>query len=121
MSDDTVTFQEFFDEQTALLKKMGWPGGKNQEGAHKQLLAAIVEVTEALAETNWKVWKPTYLDPINDGQRERLKTELTDIMQFVINTAIYMDYTAEELSDGLRAKLRVNHRRTDAGETTRGQ
>lgn len=120
MTDDTMTFKQFFEQQEILLTRMGWPGGKNQEGAHKQLQAAMVECVEALGETNWKVWKPNYLDPISAEQRELLKTELTDIMQFVINTAIYMEYTPEELSDGLWGKLGINHERVDNGETTNG-
>lgn len=119
MPERTVSFEEFFKAQYELLEKMGWPGGKNQEGAHKQLTAAMVEIVEALSETNWKVWKPNYLQPLSEEQRSKLKTELTDIMQFVINTAIYMDFTAQDLSDGLRAKLKINHERTNNGETTR--
>ena len=118
--DTTMTFKEFFEAQNELMLRMGWPGGVDQEGFRNHILAATSELVEALHETNWKPWKPNYLEPLAPGQRENLKTELTDIMQFIINAALCMGYTAEDLSDGLRSKLRVNHERVDNGETTNG-
>ena len=118
MTDKTISFQEFFNEQQVLMERMGWPGGTGQEGLRNHFLAAQVEIVEALMETNWKPWKPDYLFPIDNDARACLGTEITDAMQFLVNAALCMGFTAEDLSDGLRAKLIVNHQRTDDGETT---
>lgn len=118
MTDTTMTLRKIFLEQALLLEKMGFPGGLSQEGAHKQLTAALVECVEALNETNWKVWKPNYLEPLSVEQQKAFATELTDIIQFVVNAAIYMGYTADDLDEALRAKLLVNYSRIANGEVT---
>ncbi len=113
----TVSFEELFDEQQKLLDRMGWPGGKSQEGFRNHILAAQVELVEALCETNWKPWKPDYLLSMSKESRKRCMVELTDVMQFIVNASLCMSFTAEDLSDGLRAKLKINHQRVDNGET----
>jgi hypothetical protein len=117
-----MTLEEIFVAQITLMEAMGWPAGApdsakcggNQDAAKAHLLAAIHECTEAMNELNWKPWKKNR--KIVD--RDAFATELMDIVQLVVNAALVMGYTNEDLAKALRVKWAVNFQRIDAGEVT---
>lgn len=115
-------FEELIDIQRDLQKLMGYPGAPkfksdnfDSKGVKEMLLAAMVECSEALGEVSWKPWKPEEYKTVD---KHLLATELTDIIQFVINAAIYANLTAEDLDTALRAKWQVNIQRIKDGDTT---
>lgn len=112
-----LDFKEMFNAQRTLQSSMGWPNGHGEAGCKENLLHAIVEIVEALNETNFKNWKKQKLI-VN---RIKLATELTDIFQFLTNAALAMDLTAEDLTLALRAKWDVNQQRIDDGEVRRAE
>ena len=71
----------------------------------ENVLAAIVELTEILGETNWKEWR---------GPKEGLPnwdrycTEVADLFKFATNLAIIGGMDGAELLRRLRAKDQVN-------------
>lgn len=80
-------------------------------------LAAVCEITEALAEVTWKPWAhgtPT----IN---AKGVTSELNDTWQFIANVwfAAMPTATPAEIADAmhtaLEAKLKINHQRADEG------
>ena len=93
---------------------MGNPTGYGEAGLKENLLQAIVEVVEALRETNFKPWKAKRIEV----DRVKLATELTDILQFWANAALAMDLKPDELSGALRAKWLVNRERINQKEVT---
>ncbi len=115
-----MNLKEIFEAQTKLMDAMGWPGGKGQAGFRMHIQAAHVELDEALCESNWKPWKTDFDEPMTDVQHELCQVELTDTIQFIVNAAMCLGYTAEDLSTSLQAKLVENHRRIEAGEVTNG-
>ncbi len=112
----SMNIQEIMAQQFKLMSAMGWPGGapKNEEAAKGHLLAAIHECTEAMNELNWKPWKST----AKEVDRVAFATELMDIVQFVANAALVMDFEAAELEAALRVKWKENYRRIEAREVT---
>jgi hypothetical protein len=52
-----VDFEELLLTQARLQAQMGHPTGHGEAGFKENMLHAIVEVTEALGETNFKPWK----------------------------------------------------------------
>jgi len=115
-------FKELMDVQKDLQQIMGNPGAPGFDGSHsdagvkEMLLAAMMECSEALAEVSWKPWKP---EGYKEVDHNLLATELTDIIQFVANAAIYAGLSADDLETALRKKWRVNIERVANGETTR--
>ena len=117
-------FSELMEMQYHLQKSMDFPGTGDEfrihqyseQGVKEMLLAAMIECSEALGEISWKCWKPSGYKETN---KELLTTELTDIIQFVANAAIYAGITGPELDKALRAKWKVNFERIAKGETTR--
>lgn len=112
----TMDMAEIVGQQFDLQRRMGFPMGDGEEGAKESLLAAYTEVTEALEEINWKPWRADR----KEVDLHRFATELTDIIQHVVNAAIAMDLTAVDLAHALRGKWQTNHNRIENNETTRG-
>lgn len=119
-----MNIAEIYEMQYQLQKSMGYPGTSspyfpgdvNEQGGKEMLLAAMVECSEALGEFSWKPWKPEGYKPIED--KMLVATELMDIIQFVMNAAIYLGLNPIHLEDALRAKWEENDRRVQDGETT---
>jgi dimeric dUTPase (all-alpha-NTP-PPase superfamily) len=107
-----LTLTELLSIQETLQARMDYPCGLGEVGAKENLLHVVVEVAEALNELNFKPWKAQ----LKFVDRQALATELTDILQFWANAALAMGFTAEELTDALRAKWEVNVGRIQAGE-----
>lgn len=107
-----LDLQELFDTQYQLQSRMGFPTGHGEAGLKENLLHASVEIVEALQEINFKPWKTKK----KEVDREKLMTELTDILQFWANAGIAMGFTPVELTNALRAKWKVNHQRVDVGD-----
>ena len=111
-----LSLDELLKTQQRLQTRMGEPTGTGEAGLKENLLHAVVEITEALRETNFKPWKTQYI-PVN---REALATELMDVLQFWANAANAMGLSPEELTDALRRKWGVNHQRIDDGDVVGG-
>lgn len=107
----SIDLGELLATQAGLQEAMGWPGGTGEWGAKENLLHAMVEVTEALRELNFKPWKPAR--PVD---LVRFATEITDVLQFLANAANAVGLTQDDLSMALRAKWQENRRRLQAGE-----
>jgi hypothetical protein len=110
--ESLLNLKELLETQNALQVAMGHPTGHGESGLKENLLQAVVEVVEALRETNFKPWK-TAKKPVD---RQALATELTDILQFWANAALAMNLTPEELTQALRAKWLVNRERINTKE-----
>lgn len=131
-----VDIQEIMKVQFELQKAMGFPGATefcmgedgdtqalpfsdtnySEQGAKEMLLAAMVECSEALGEFSWKCWKP---DGYKEVDKQAMATELTDIIQFVANAAIYLGLSGSDLAYALQNKWQLNFKRIHMGETTR--
>lgn len=105
------SLKELLVEQTRLQEAMGWPIPANEAGAVQNIDAAIVELVEVKNELNWKPWKKSK----KEVDLARVAEEITDVLQFLANTAISLGLTAEDLSVALRRKLVTNHARVKAG------
>ena len=112
--EHVLNLTELLETQKALQAAMGNPTGYGEAGLKENLLQAIVEVVEALRETNFKPWKAKRIEV----DRVKLATELTDILQFWANAALAMDLKPDELSGALRAKWLVNRERINQKEVT---
>lgn len=110
-----LNLETIFNTQSNLQALMDWPGGIGQAGTKEMLLGAMVECTEALDEINWKPWKAHIP---KDYDKEKFTTELTDIIQFVINAALCMNLTAEDLTIALQVKWVENYARIKEGKVT---
>ena len=73
-------------------------------------LAAIVELTELVQETDWKSWKT----PIGI-QREKAVEEWADALHFFVNIGLALGLDADAAYDAYVAKNKENHRRQDSG------
>jgi dimeric dUTPase (all-alpha-NTP-PPase superfamily) len=109
-----LNLTELLETQKKLQASMGNPTGFGEAGFKENLLQAVVEVTEALRETNFKPWKTKKITV----DRVKLATELTDILQFWANASLAMGLTPEELSKALRDKWQVNQQRIKDHEVT---
>jgi hypothetical protein len=112
--EDVLNLTELLETQKKLQASMGNPTGFGEAGFKENLLQAVVEVTEALRETNFKPWKTKKITV----DRVKLATELTDILQFWANASLAMGLTPEELSKALRDKWQVNQQRIKDHEVT---
>lgn len=112
--EGVLNLTELLETQHKLQAAMGNPTGFGEAGLKENLLQAIVEVVEALRETNFKPWKTKVIAV----DRVKLATELTDILQFWANASLAMGITPEELSNALRDKWQVNQQRIKDREVT---
>jgi hypothetical protein len=112
--EGVLNLTELLETQKRLQASMGNPTGHGEAGFKENLLQAVVEVTEALRETNFKPWKTKKITV----DRVKLATELTDILQFWANASLAMGLTPEELSKALRDKWQVNQQRIKNHEVT---
>lgn len=115
--EQVLDLTELLAAQARLQLRMGHPTGVGEAGVKESLLHVMVEAVEALREINFKPWKAKKFS-VN---RVTLATELTDILQFWANAAIAMGFTAEELTDALRAKWGVNDQRIKDGDVVEVQ
>ena len=109
MKNETLTMAEMFTEQSNLEAALG--NEPNADTAPMHLLAAVSETMEALDELNWKPWKKTK----RTVDLEAYAEELTDTFQFLVNAAIALGLTEEDLTCALRDKWLINHRRITEG------
>lgn len=108
MTFNDMTFGEILREQGKLQEAMGWPMGVGEKSAIDNLTHAIVEVTEALRELNFKQWKEKR--PVDVTA---FATELTDVIQFLFNAANAMGIHECTLTHVLREKWKENYRRLE--------
>ena len=107
--NDSMTIAELLDHQRDLQKTLGT--GLAECDAPVHILAAIVELTEALSELNWKPWRKSKHVVL----RERYAEEMTDVLQFWANAAMSLGLTPEDLVKALRAKWKINDIRVQEG------
>ena len=74
-------------------------------------LALIVEVTEFLAEINWKPWKKTQ----KDVDCAKVKEEFIDILHFFLILALLLDLDATEIKTIYDKKMAINEARQKSG------
>lgn len=116
MREILLTINEILKTQEKLNVAMGNPMGMGQKGVKENVLAAIVELVEVLDEINWKSWK-LEAKPVD---RQKLLTEMTDVLQFWANMINCAGFTAEDVAESLSKKWVENHQRITKGEVTRG-
>lgn len=76
-----------------------------------ELCTAIVhEAVELQRTTNWKWWK----SPV-DFDRERAKEELVDVLHFVVQVALELELTPDDLLREYRRKNAINRKRQESG------
>lgn len=112
-----LTMVDLLEIQKALQRLMGDPTGFGEPSVKENVLAMHAELSEVLAEINWKPWKRHNQKLVN---RDTLLMELTDVLQFWGNAVNAMGFTAEEVKLSLLAKWLVNVERINDGEVTRG-
>ncbi len=98
---------KIFREQERLNILIGKPGTAD-ELCYKYLVAASVEVSEALQELPWKWWK-------HDQKADllKLKEEIIDVLHFVISAAQSVGMDSHELFDAYLSKNKINEKRLD--------
>lgn len=74
-----------------IVKERNLPALSKDEWLQKQILAALAELGELLAETNFKWWKNE--KSLNE---EHIKEELIDVFHFFVSMCLVMDMDAEE-------------------------
>ena len=102
-----------FELQRTLSTKCakGYYEGYSIDGKVSSLCTAIMhEAVELQRETNWKWWKTE-----TEFNVEHAKEELIDILHFVIQCAIEMDMTPEEILCVYKSKHKENVRRQEVG------
>lgn len=99
-----------FELQKELQERMGEEPLFDQEFVKTMTLAAIVELAEFVQCTDWKPWKePT------GWKRDAAVEELVDAFHFVVNLALALGLTADELFEAYVKKNDENRRRQDEG------
>lgn len=77
-----------------------------------QSLALIDEVAEVLRETDWKPWSST--SPLNGGDsvfssnRQSYINELADALHFLVNLALVVGCSSDELFQAFTGKNQIN-------------
>lgn len=85
------------------------------EWVQKKCLALISEVSELLAEVNFKWWKnPKELD------YAAIKEEMVDILHFLVGMSINVGMTAQEMFDIYYAKNKENYDRQNGLSQKKG-
>lgn len=84
---------KFYDQQSSL---------QNMEDLRNYALALVVEQAEFLQETNFKPWHYAEDRPVD---RSKAAQEWIDILVFLLDQALCLKFTAEELADALNATL----------------
>jgi len=102
---------KIFAKQYELQRLMEFPMGEGQKGTKESILAIIVECTEVLDEINWKPWRKTRKTVDHD----KLRTEITDILQFWVNCCFACGITPKDVMESLEAKWKINYERVDKG------
>lgn len=74
-----------------IVKDRNLPTLSKDEWLQKQILAALSELGELLAETNFKWWKNE--KSLNEAN---IKEELIDVFHFFVSMCLVMDMDAEE-------------------------
>ena len=95
-----------FEMQKMLQAQMGFPMGQGIEAIKENALALIVEVTEALNETDWKLWQAS--GEYGRYDKEKLVHELADIQQFLFNIVAAAECSYEEFGQLVTQLEKVN-------------
>ncbi len=101
-------FEAIFDLQRRFQTRMETT--YDQAFITEMTLAAIVELTELVQETDWKSWKT----PIGI-QREKAVEEWADALHFFVNIGLALGLDADAAFDAYLAKNKENHARQDRG------
>ena len=97
------------DRQKMLQSRIG-SDPTTIENFRVNMLALIVELSEAIQETKWKPWKK---QGVTDY--EKLKEELIDAMHFMLNLCLFAKMDAQEIFDRYMMKNNENFKRQDSG------
>lgn len=90
------------------------PADQRIDYIRTMILAAVVEMTEALDETRWKPWaKPDPTKP--PVNREKFRGELADVFLFLMNLMLAGDITAAEFMKAVDEKQTINIQRHKNG------
>lgn len=122
---NTFTFHDWVEVQHELQIAMpptgrdpaNLIGEERAEFIRWNILAAIDELMEALAEVRWKPWDRE--DLRGEVDVEAFKKELVDVLHFIANLAIVTGISGDELSEEYLRKVEVNKKRHEIGYDTR--
>lgn len=81
---------------------------KDIQFLRNMVLAATVELTEVMAESPWKPWKPENYKKVN---KQRVIDELADVQIFILNIMLHHDIYSNEVQDAIVEKQAENIRR----------
>ena len=98
--DVIFQLQESLDSDIASRRNLSY---SREEWMQKEVLAMISELSEVLAEVNFKWWKNP--KPVDD---DALKGELVDVLHFFVSMCLKSGMTAEELFSRYKAKNQEN-------------
>lgn len=102
-------FKEVFESQQYLQKQFNEI--PNVVQMYNSATAAMVEIGEMLQEdTRWKAYT-TGSKKSPHTNRDAFIEELSDAMIYLINTAIYAGFSAEDLCKSIDAKIEKNYKR----------
>lgn len=107
---DKDTFDSFYESQYEYQQKLDLLRLDREEGVRRNVLYAIVELTELLNETPWK-WHRMG----SWGHEDVLAEEWADVLCFVFNIAIHAGLTLEDLRAGIERVLEKNADRLTNG------
>ncbi len=106
-----MLMRNFLRDQELLQQAMGDPLDTSNpvysSAVKESMLALIVEATEVLNEISWKPWKPR-AQPID---RDRLLTELIDVLQFWGNAVNAAGFAEEDIARCYAEKLGICYQR----------
>ena len=83
---------------------------ENIETLKNQLLALIIEASEAIQELPWKSWKKNQSFSLST-----FKVELIDILHFLVNLFIFTGMNVDDVFELFKYKNEINKKRQENG------
>ena len=111
--DTLFAMQKQLDEE--IREKHALTGISNEEWVRNKAMALMLELSEVVAETNYRWWKQP--KPIDEAA---LKEELVDVLHFFLGMCIDAGMDAQELFDVYLAKNEENHKRQNGTSQKQG-
>ena len=114
-----LTFKDIYDQIAAYQIKMGFDPQKYGNERRMQVLrdysvALMMEQAEFLDEVSWKPWR-TFESQKPEPNKRKLALEWIDMLFFIIDQALTLEITSEELESAFITKMNANLKRISNG------
>jgi len=114
-----LIFKDIFDQIAAYQIKMGFDPSKYSNERRMQVLrdytvALMMEQAEFLDEVSYKPWR-TYESQKPQPNKRKLALEWVDMLFFIVDQALTLELTSEELEAAFITKMKANLNRISNG------